>query len=56
MTSPLETYAALLAALDPTDRRLFDAFLLNYLAHAVDDTLLRQALEAAAADVNGAHA
>jgi hypothetical protein len=52
--SPAEQYDAYIAGADANDRRRFDAYLLGYLLHAADDVTRKDALEAAAADVNGA--
>jgi hypothetical protein len=54
MTTPNEQYDAYVRGADANDRRRFDAFLLGYLLHAADETTRKDALEAAAADVNGA--
>jgi hypothetical protein len=52
--TPNEQYDTYVRGADANDRRRFDAFLLGYLLHAVDPQVRTEALEAAAADVNGA--
>lgn len=52
--TPNEHYLAYVAGADLHDRRRFDAFLLGWLIQAADEHTLTAALEAAAADVNGA--
>jgi hypothetical protein len=54
--SPNEQYESYTAGADLNDRRRFDAYILGYLLHAADDETRKAALEAAAADVNGARA
>jgi hypothetical protein len=54
--TPAEQYDAYTAGADLNDRRRFDAYILGYLLHAADDETRKAALEAAAADVNGARA
>lgn len=54
--SAAEQYESYIRGADSNDRRRFDAYLLGYLLNAVEPHVLTEALEAAAADVNGATA
>jgi hypothetical protein len=52
--TPHEHYESFIRGADPHDRRQFDNYLLVWLLQAVSDSDRTAALEAAAADVNGA--
>jgi hypothetical protein len=53
MTTNLDLYNEYIKGADANDRRRFDSFLIGWLLSALDEDTARQALEAAAAQVNG---